>query len=66
MKIITKTKNGLENEKIANYNIFEGEYQKLKISEDNESTIQVYNVQKSEKLPKTGYQNCNKNAKKCL
>ena len=55
MKIITKTKNGLENEKIANYNIFEGEYQKLKISEDNESTIQVYNVQKSEKLPKTGY-----------
>ena len=55
MKIITKTKNGLENEKIANYNIFEGEYQNLKISEDNESTIQVYNVQKSEKLPKTGY-----------
>ena len=55
MKIITKTKNGLENEKIANYNIFEGEYQKLKISEDNESTIQVYNMQKSEKLPKTGY-----------
>lgn len=55
MKIITKTKNGSENEKIANYNIFEGEYQKLKISEDNESTIQVYNVQKSEKLPKTGY-----------
>lgn len=55
MKIITKTKNRSENEKIANYNIFEGEYQNLKISEDNESTIQVYNVQKSEKLPKTGY-----------
>lgn len=55
MKIITKTKNRSENEKIANYNIFEGEYQNLKISEDNESTIQVYNAQKSEKLPKTGY-----------